>query len=751
MSLNGPLSGIRFSGLASGIDVESIVTQLIQVESIGITRLRAQQAQLTARQSIYSQFRSTLIGLNSSLNRLNVASAYNPVKVSSSDDTIATASADTNAVSGTYSLDVQALAKAHKASSSAQTNSTDPLGYSGSFMVNGRNVDVVATDTLSDVAGKINSLNNGVTASILNGGTGSTYMVLTSNATGKNNAVQLANLSGTALASLGYLSAGAAIVRDNSAGANTARSYGLTSDTTKLSSLTGSSATGSIIIGSGSSLINIDFSTDSLQDIAAKINSSGELDVSATVVTEKKDGNTTYKLELSGTGVPSTVIDSSGLLEALGVYQRGFSSELVAAQDSKVVIDNLTINSDKNSITNVIQGVTVNLSKVGTTTLDLTKDTEAITSSIKGLQTGFNDVISYIKQNSKFDDKTFQSGALFGDQTASQVSAALNDLLFSNLGTGTYKNLTDLGFSLDDQGSLQLDEAKLKKAISTDLDGVRKLMMATGSSANSTLRYVSSSSQTLASSSTGYSVDITQAATKSVSVATVAKTAPNVAGETLTFGGLLFGNTTINLSLDANSSLNDIINKINSDSRLKDLVTASNNGGALQVEAKRYGAAGVFSLVSNLAADVDNSGIGTSGGAMTNGLDVAGTINGEAATGTGQFLLGNDSSPNIKGLQIQYTGSATGNVGNFVFNRGLSSLMSFRLNSFTDSVNGLLSSVDKTLTQQISDIDDRISSISDRLTAREAFLRQKFGAMEQAISALQSQGSQLASILNSGG
>ncbi len=746
MSIGGSTSGIRFSGIASGIDVDSIVSQLIQIEGIGIQRLQVQQAQLNARQSVFSQFRSKLIGLNSTLNRLNVSSAYTPVSVSSKDETIAKATADSTAVSGTYNIDIQKLAKAHKVTSNAQANSTDALGLSGDFVVNGKSVSVGSADTLADVASKINALGNGVTASLLSGGAGSTYLVLTSQQTGAENGIQVANLSGGALAGLG-LTSGAVAVRDESGGTNTARSFLTSSPTATIGSAMSSTASGSIFIGNGPTSIAIDFATDSLDSLATKINTASEPGVMARVVTKEVNGTTKHQLELYGAGVPSTVVDNDGLLEAMGVLQRPFANQLVQAQDSEVVIDNLTIKNSKNTITNVVQGLTINLLKEGATEINLNRDIAKIQDNVKSIQSGFNEVIDYIRQNSAFDSKTFQAGPLFGDQTASQVEQTLNELLFSNLGTGSYKNLTDLGFSLDDQGKLTLDETKLTTALNTDLEGVKNLMMATGSSTNSALKFVSSGSKTIASSATGYPVEITQAATKTTGLASLAKTMPNVAGEILTFNGVLFNNTDVNLSIDANSSLADIITKINSDTRLNKTIVASDNGGVLQIESKRWGAAGVFSVVSNVAAGADTTGIGVGGATITNGLDVAGTINGETATGNGQFLLGDEGTPNIAGLQIQYSGTSSGNVGNFVFNRGLSSLMSYRLSSFTDGVDGLLTAVDKSITGQVEDIGNRITSIQERLVLRESTLRQRFAVMEQALSALSSQGSQLSAML----
>jgi flagellar hook-associated protein 2 len=77
--------------------------------------------------------------------------------------------------------------------------------------------------------------------------------------------------------------------------------------------------------------------------------------------------------------------------------------------------------------------------------------------------------------------------------------------------------------------------------------------------------------------------------------------------------------------------------------------------------------------------------------------------------------------------------------------------MGYRLESFTDSVNGLLSAVDKSLTEQIRDFDSRIETLQSQISLREQSLRQKFAAMEQSIARLNSQGSQLSSFLRGQG
>lgn len=741
-------TGIHFSGLSSGIDVDSIISALTQAQSYKIQRLQAQQATLQYQQTIYSQFRSKLNALGSAMDTLNLKASYSPTKVSSSDDTIATATADSSAVAGTYNLDVQELAAAHKVTSAAKSNSTDALGLSGTFVVNGKSVAVGASDTLADVAAKVNGANAGVTASILNGGTNATYLVFSSVNSGASNKLELSDLSGTVLNQLGVIS-GTASVRDASGGANTALSHAFSSSSDTLQSMIGTAATGSFQIGAGGATVNYDFSTDSLQDIANKINTSGEAGVSATVLSNTVNGKTVYQLQISGADVPSTIVDTNGGLEGLGILQRGYDHEISAAKDAKVVVDGLTVTSSSNTVTGVVQGVSINLVAKGTTNLSLTRDTDSVKSTIETLQSSYNDVVDYISTNSSFDAKTYQSGPLFGDQTASQVQASMVNILFSNIGTGTYKNLTDIGFGVDSGGKLTVDEAKLTAALNNDPEGVKNLLMATGSSANTAIKYVSSGSNTLASSAGGYVVDITQAATQSSNVGLVAKTTANVSGETLTFDGALFGSTPINLSLDAGSSLTDIIDKINNDARLKNSVVASDDGsGHLKIVSKTWGSKSAFTVVSNLDAAADNSGIGKTGGTTVDGVDVAGTINGEAATGTGQFLKGNTGNANTEDLQIQYAGTTTGTVGSIVFNRGVASLLKYRVNGYTDSVNGVLKTKDDSLQAQIDDLNDSINSANDSLSAQTDILRQKYAAMESTIQALQSQGNSLSSMLS---
>ncbi|MEQ1934174.1 MAG: flagellar filament capping protein FliD, partial [Fimbriimonadaceae bacterium] len=205
-----------------------------------------------------------------------------------------------------------------------------------------------------------------------------------------------------------------------------------------------------------------------------------------------------------------------------------------------------------------------------------------------------------------------------------------------------------------------------------------------------------------------------------------------------------FGSTAYGLVLEAGLSQTQIVDKINADAKLKDLVTATVESGKLKITSKRFGTSSNFTATSNVAASPTSSGWGTNTIAQA-GTDIAGTLNGEAATGSGQILTGNVGNANTEGLQILYSGSASGAVGNLVFTKGIAAQVTEMVATYNDSVNGLLTANDKSLQTQIDTIASTISDKTEGLTLKREQLMLKFARMEQAISQLQAQQSSLAS------
>jgi flagellar hook-associated protein 2 len=743
MSIGQPQSGIRFSGLSSGIDVESIVTQLVSIESIGRQRIQAQKAQVEGRQIIYGQLRSNILAFNGAVSSLNSPSAYQSVTASSSDADSASISATSSASAGIYSLKVSQLAQSHKVSSAAQESTTSALGQAGSFDLNGVSIEIEATDTLQTIAGKINGSKAGVRASLINGGEGQAYMTLSASKSGEENAIEFSNFVGGAADALGFNGIKSFL---NQPAANTVRSSVFSSSSATLASL--SIGTGTKSFDLDGVTFSIDADTQSLQDIANTINTqfSGTPErVSAQVVADGAN----FRLELSGSEVPASLEDTDALFEDLGFYENKPYRELVKAQDAEYTLDGVSFKSASNEVTTVLPGASFSLKKADPSkeiTLSLNSDTTKVKDSLQSLVDAYNNLNGYIRQNTQFDADSLSGGPLLGDSITAQLQSSVTSVLFNNVGTGDVRNLADLGVLFDSEGALKLDSSRLNTVLAENPDAVRNILADSGSTSTSQLVYVNGSSKAKSSGSAGYEVNITQAATQSRVEAGMAPSGANVGGEVLTFSGSLFGSASFTITSSVGDSLQDLADKVNQSANFKDRLTASVEGGKLTFVSKNFGASTAFQVTSNLAADNDNSGIGTTGGTATAGLNIAGTINGEAATGSGQFLIGSEDNANTEGLQIQYTGAATGVVGTVSFTSGLSQRITSVLSSFTDSVDGILTANDNSIKDQIKDFDVRLDELADQLQLREAFLRQRFAVMEQAIASLNAQQSQIGAI-----
>ncbi|MEW5883787.1 MAG: flagellar filament capping protein FliD [Armatimonadota bacterium] len=742
--------GISFGGISSGIDTESIIARILQLERQPIQRLLIQKGQLTNRQTAVDQYKSLVGNVRTAAQTLNTASTFQLVQAASSDSAVATITAGTGALPGIYDLAVSRLAQTHKLASAAQTDATTALNLSGTFLVNGKAVTVQTNDSLSAVATKINEAGAGVTASIINGGSGNTFLTITANSSGADNKVALSDVaSGTVMSSLGFLS-GAASIRK--AITNGAESIAFTDSVSTIGSLLNVTVPPSTIQINGTN-VSVDFANDSLADLASRITANVP-NVTATVVSAEQNGETVYKLQIVGDSATPTFTDENRVLENIGILQTAFGNELLAAQDAQFTLDGVSLTSASNTVTNIISGATITLLKADAvtppkTTLSLTRDNEAIRNKVQELADAYNAVVDFLKSAASFDSETLESGPLFGNSTVSLIQEQMaRALLQSPDGvTGPYRNLLAIGVNFDSSGKMTLDTAKFDEALATNLQNVTDLFVEAGRIDDPDIQFISATSKTKPSGLVGYTVNITQLATQGTMTAGVAFTGTSSQEETLTFGGTLFGNTAYNLTVPAGTTIDTLIALINQDAKLKDHVVASKTASnELVLTSKKYGSPGNFTVQSNLPAASDNSGIGDSLISVT-GLDVAGTINGETATGTGQILKGDAGNANTDGLSILVKGGSTGDRGQLIFTKGAASVVEEALDVALDFVNGFLTSETNAIQAQIDDINDRVARIEENLVRREEFLRRQFNAMEEAMAALQAQSAQLASIM----
>lgn len=208
---------ITVSGIGSGLDIESLVTQLVAAERAPTeNRLTLQDARLAAELSSFGVFKGALSSFQSSLAQLNTLGNFNQRITSSGNEDIATLTASSDAIPGSYDLGVTQLAKAHSLASAGYTELTDTVGegvltlrfgttdYVGpdpgpesynSFTVNpDRGVATITIDntnnTLEGVRDAINNADIGVSATIVNDG--SAYrLLLNSDSNGDANSIEI--------------------------------------------------------------------------------------------------------------------------------------------------------------------------------------------------------------------------------------------------------------------------------------------------------------------------------------------------------------------------------------------------------------------------------------------------------------------------------------------------------------------------------------------------------------------------------
>ena len=383
-----------------GIDVNSIVTQLMTVEQAPLTALAKKEAGFQAKISALGSLQGAVSALQTAAGNLVPAigttalQKFSVFKAVLGDATIASASTAASAVAGTYSLEVTRLAKQH--SIMTATGAATPFSGTGSTLPTGgkltisldsvppgaspfKSTDVTIADgaTPEAIRDSINSASAGVSAVVINGTAGK-QLVLTSDTAGSN---QFIKLSG--IASLAY------------------------------------------------------------------------------------DPN----------AVPAPLTDPF--------------VQSQAAQGSAFKLNGIAVEATTNTVTTALDGVTLTLLKGPeapvtslSTTLTISKDTSSLTAGVNALVKALNDFNSTANGLGSYDGATRKAGTLNGDNTLRSAQNAIRTAFGkvpTDLAGAKLQRLSDIGVSLQKDGKVTVDTAKLGKAISEDLPGVAKLVAAYGS------------------------------------------------------------------------------------------------------------------------------------------------------------------------------------------------------------------------------------------------------------------------------
>jgi len=190
------MATITAAGIGSGLDVESIVTQLVALERVPLDNLESEASLIQAQISAYGTLKSKVAEFETAMDALASSDKFKLYSTTSSTESVLTAIADSNAAIGTYDVEVTALAERDKYRTSAFTDAATVVGEGTlSISVGSDSFDITvdsSNSTLSGIRDAINSAsdNTGVTASIVTDSNGAS-LVLSSDDTGLDNALTI--------------------------------------------------------------------------------------------------------------------------------------------------------------------------------------------------------------------------------------------------------------------------------------------------------------------------------------------------------------------------------------------------------------------------------------------------------------------------------------------------------------------------------------------------------------------------------
>jgi flagellar hook-associated protein 2 len=378
---------ISSPGIGSGLDVNSIVTQLMAIESQPLTALQTKATTIQSTVSEYGKIQSDVSTLNDLAQKLADKSTWAQT-VSNSSSTAVTATTN-GATAGTYTVQVNTLASVQTIASApaAPTGTvgsgtlhielgtwTTPPGGTPSFAASGTpavDISVAATDTLANVRDKINSAGAGVTAQIMTDASGS-RLLISSSATGAANGFRTSVTDG--------------------------------------------------------------------------------------------DGNNS-----DASGLSALAYDPSA-----GVAQMTQSQ---TAANATATVNGIAVSSASNTLTNIVDGLTLHLSATTTSpaTVNVVTDTATLTKTLTDFAAAYTAVYKLIAGDTKYDPTSKKGGILQGDSAAVGLQNQLRALAGGLSGASSaFSHLSDIGLQIQSDGSMTADPTKVANALA-NLPEVTKL------------------------------------------------------------------------------------------------------------------------------------------------------------------------------------------------------------------------------------------------------------------------------------
>jgi flagellar hook-associated protein 2 len=518
--------------------------------------------------------------------------------------------------------------------------------------------------------------------------------------------------------------------------------------------------------------ITIDSSNDSLIGMRDAINSEDK-GVKASIVNDgtgyrlvltSDNTGSNHSIEVTASDNDGNNTDSSGLSRFTFNSNSTNLAQSSAGTNAAAMVNGLAITSESNTITNVVEGLTLNLknTSVGSTnTLTIAHDTETVKTAITNFVGDYNALMTVFDEYSKYNDGA--AGAL---QSESLMRSTINEIklgvseAMALLPSG-FQTMTDVGVTKDRYGVMQLDQDKLDEALANDFDTVARLFTKSGAADNSLTTFVSADEYTQVGS---YAVTVTTAgreatngvytgATNSYLNDTVRIDQDNERFQLELDGTASSGwiNLTQQTYADAEALASEMQNQINADSAF---IAA---GSSITVSVDRTEADPKFVFTSNktgstsgvtftnIDKNVDTE-LGITVAAGTAGLDevnVVVDIQGEnettpwSVTGTSTFQIANIFGDS-RGLTFD-TKAAAGASFTLNYTEGYASKLDGILERVLDKGEALELRMEG-FTDKLAEIEEDRTKLSDRISRMEETWRRQFNAVNTLMGQMTSTG-----------
>lgn len=764
---------ITFSGLASGLNTDQLITDLVRFSQKRIDALKSQERVETNRQTALKGIETRIQTLQTQVAKIGrpQGSAFDRKTGSSSEAGLVTAAAGSTAVAGTTSLRVLSLAQKHQVASQGFDDPTSEITQGTFEIKSGIKSATITIDstnnTVRGLAQAITSANIGVAASLINDGSDASTqpyrLLLSAKDSGSANAITITNSlaassGGAVKPNLGSTQIGAAVVASSFTGTSSLTSNsgaggftGASNDTFHFTVVTG----GAVGTDNG---IQVSYS-----------NQSGSL--TGTITVDQADSGVN-KSVASGIEVQF----GSGTLVAGDKFSiDGFVPTVQAATNAQVQLGTgsgaITVQSSTNVVNDLVPGVTLNLLSADPAKeikITVADDVAAAKKDVTDFVADYNDFIDFIDKQTKFDVATGRSAILNNNRAITELKTVIERSVLGVSGNlpSSINRLGAIGITSDGKGKLEVNESKLDNVLNGRVAGVgfpelKKMFALTGTSSSTGIQFATGTKLTQESGSTPYQVDISQAAEKASITATNALSASTVIDSNNNTLVVRIDETTSSTITLASGTYSQVDLARQVESQINASMTASGkevsvslSSQKLSITSSRFGAASEATVVSGTAL----ASLGFAGTETDRGLDVAGSflVNSvtETARGSGNILTRDSTNSNTSGVALVVSLSSSqvqaGVDATLSVTRGIASRLDSLMRDMLDPVSGRIQKIDDRFQASIADAEAQTRKETVSMDDQRAALVLKFASLETTMANLRSQGELLTRTFGTG-